>query len=100
MAQHDTKSTTSPSTALFIMLNALGFLADHWSDRNRGYESTIGSVSQYVVCRSLQSGHGTTDQAAGYETWLTWHFVKTKEPVRIIALVPLSFRAGSVGLGT
>lgn len=26
MAQHDTKSTTSPSTALFIMLNALGFL--------------------------------------------------------------------------
>lgn len=26
MAQHDTKPTTSPSTALFIMLNVLGFL--------------------------------------------------------------------------
>ncbi len=26
MTQHDTKPTTSPSTALFIMLNALGFL--------------------------------------------------------------------------
>ncbi|WP_022871394.1 hypothetical protein [Yaniella halotolerans] len=26
MAQHDTKSSTSPSTALFLLLNALGFL--------------------------------------------------------------------------
>lgn len=26
MAQHDTKPATSPSTALFIMLNALGYL--------------------------------------------------------------------------
>lgn len=26
MTQHDTKATTSPSTALFIMLNALGYL--------------------------------------------------------------------------
>lgn len=25
MAQHDTKPTTAPSTAVFIMLNALGF---------------------------------------------------------------------------